>query len=219
MHYQIGDCIVKSENAALPTNQTNKIVLSYLENLPNGIIALDYGCGKCRYTKYLNKKTEKIVLLDSVIQISRIQRICDENLSVVEYAERYLSNSYVYPIESYNFGEEKFDFILCTNVLSAIPILNERYNILNNIYKMLKPSGYALISIQYSNTYFKNYKNKNGARKFGDGWLIKKGNNYSFYGIILPDKLIEMCQSVGLQIHNIYKHDGSIYLTVNIGDK
>lgn len=214
MHYQIDKYLIKSENAALSTKQKNKIILSYIEQLPDNIVALDYGCGKCRYSKQLSSKTTKLVLIDSNIQISRTQRIYDRELSVLEYASRFLPNTLVYSVEEYDFNKEKFDFILCANVLSAIPFIDERKRVLSNIKQLLKPTGRALITVQYSNSYFNTYGVKEGNVKYEDGWIIKRGNSFSFYGIVFPDKLMTLCEEVGLRIEKIYKHDGSVYLTV-----
>lgn len=216
MHYQINDFLIKSENAALSTKQTNKIILAHINELPKNIVVMDYGCGKCRYSKQLNAHAKKTVLLDSAVQISRTQMIHEERLSVIDYAKKHLSNAYVYSIEEYDFDKDEFDFILCSNVLSAIPLVDERKKVLRNIKKLLKSTGTALISVQYSNSYFKTYSQNTGAIKHEDGWIIKRGNSYSFYGIILPNELIELCENVGMEVVKVIKHDGSIYLTVKI---
>ena len=51
MHYTINEYLIKSENAALSYQQTNSQVLKYIDALPNDINILDYGCGKCRYSR------------------------------------------------------------------------------------------------------------------------------------------------------------------------
>lgn len=71
MHYQINNYLVKSENAALSSRQTNSEIISRIDSLPNDIDTLDYGCGKCRYSRQLSKKSKHIVLLDSKVQLSR----------------------------------------------------------------------------------------------------------------------------------------------------
>lgn len=214
MHYQIDKYLIKSENAALSTKQVNRVILSYIEKLPNNITALDYGCGKCRHSKQLNTKTSKLVLIDSKVQITRKQKIHDNEVSVLEYASKFMNNAYAYPIEEYDFKNEKFDFVLCTNVLSAIPKSDDRKKVLSNIKQLLKPTGIALISVQYRNSYFNTYSTKEGCVRYEDGWIIKRGNSFSFYGIIFPDKLIELCEESGFIIEKIHKHDGSVYLTV-----
>lgn len=140
--------------------------------------------------------------------------IHDNEVSVLEYASKFMKNAYAYSLEEYDFKKEKFDFVLCTNVLSAIPNTDDRKKVLSNIKQLLKPTGNALISVQYRNSYFNTYSTKEGCVKYEDGWIIKRGNSFSFYGIIFPDKLIKLCGESGLIVENIYKHDGSVYLTV-----
>ena len=205
---------VKSENAALSTSQTNKVVLKYIENIPDNINILDYGCGKCRYSLQLGKKAKHITLLDSQVQISRMQTIYSNRTTVELFASSNLKNASVCSIENFDFTKQQFDFILCSNVLSAIPDKNERKKLLDNIYNILLDNGIALITVQYRNSYFNTYNNREGVEKYQDGWLIKKNNSFSFYGIIYPEKLIEMCLNANLEVVNSYKHDGSIYLTV-----
>lgn len=214
MHYLINNVIVKSENAALSTSQTNKIVLKYIDNLPGKINILDYGCGKCRYSLQLSQKASHITLIDSQVQITRTQTIHSAKTSVELFAKNNLKNASVYYIENFDFSKQQFDFILCSNVLSAIPDKSTREKLLDNIYNILLDNGTALITVQYRNSYFNTYNNRNGVEKYEDGWLIKKNNSFSFYGIIYPEQLIEMCLNANLKIENAYKNDGSIYLTV-----
>lgn len=206
--------IVKSENAALSTRQTNKVVLKYIDNLPDNINILDYGCGKCRYSLQLGKKASHIILLDSQVQISRTQTIYSNKTTVELFANSNMKNASVCSIENFDFTKQQFDFVLCSNVLSAIPDKQTRKNLLDNIHDILLDNGTALITVQYRNSYFNTYKNRKGVEKYKDGWLIKRNNSYSFYGIIYPEQLIEMCLKSELKIENVYKYDGSVYLTV-----
>ena len=125
-----------------------------------------------------------------------------------------MKNVSVCSIETFDFTKQQFDFILCSNVLSAIPDKQTRKKLLDNIYDILLDNGIALITVQYRNSYFNTYNNREGVEKYEDGWLIKRNNSYSFYGIIYPEQLIEMCLKSNLKIENLYKNDGSIYLTV-----
>jgi 2-polyprenyl-3-methyl-5-hydroxy-6-metoxy-1,4-benzoquinol methylase len=202
MHYAVGNgIIVKSENAALTTKQTNKVILKYISELPSDLVALDYGCGKLRHSIPLYEKVRELSVIDSDIQINRLQQINGIRTSVISYVQLYMPKAKAFTISSFSWPVQEYDFILCTNVLSAIPDYSERQKILNHIWKMLKPGGKALISVQYRNSYFKTYQNNPVATCFLDGWLIKrKDKTYSFYGIISKDELINMCVSSNLSI-------------------
>jgi 2-polyprenyl-3-methyl-5-hydroxy-6-metoxy-1,4-benzoquinol methylase len=216
MHYIINNSkVVKSENAALTTKQTNKIILEYISTLPNSISSLDYGCGKLRHSIPLYSKTQDLTVIDSVIQLSRQQCINNLKTSVYEYIKKYMPYTKAFSIENFKWPKEAYDFILCSNVLSAIPDVLERKKVLDNIRVMLKPNGKALISIQFSNSYFKTYLTNPIATAYLDGWLIgKKDGSYSFYGIINKDQLIVMCEASNLKVNNVRQCDGSVYIVV-----
>jgi len=219
MHYLVDNRLIKSENAALSYQQTNSIILKYIEDLPANIDILDYGCGKCRYSRQLNKKSRKLVLFYSEIQLSRKQMICGCYVSVREYANSHLDNAITISVEEQDNNNLSFDFILCANVISAIPFENERKVVFDNINRHLKKTGYALITVQYYNSYFKSYSDKPGSIKYNDGWIIQRGKDFSFYGIISPSKLIDYCENSGLQIMNKKLIQGSVYLLVNKEEK
>ena len=201
MHYQINNYLVKSENAALSSRQTNSEIISRIDSLPNDIDTLDYGCGKCRYSRQLSKKSKHIVLLDSKVQLTRQQIICDEKTTVEQFAKNRLKNATIIPIEKIDECKQRFDFILCTNVISATPVDEERTVLLHRIRSLLKETGKALISVQYYNSYFfAKYNNDPKVIRYFDGWLIPRGKDFSFYGIIKPPCLAEYCVNAGLSI-------------------
>ncbi len=214
MHYKINEeIIIKSENAAKSAKQTNKIVMKYISELPNDYIALDYGCGKLRYTIPLCKKVKTVIAVDSKIQLSRNQVIDGEKISIISYAND-ISNLNVFELSENDWKKQKYDVILCCNVLSTIPNHFDRLTILENIKKMLNETGEALITVQYRNSYFKLYKSRDYAFPYYDGWIINNKGTHSFYGLITPKALEELCNEASLKITNIQIHDGSTYIKV-----
>lgn len=219
MHYRINDdCLIKSENAALTTKQYNKQIVNYINTLPENIVTLDYGCGKLRHSLFLYPKCSLLVLVDSEIQLNRIQVINNQNMSVTSFIEEYMPNSVAIPLNDNTWKTRKYDFILCSNVLSAIPSQEERMNVLTNIRDTLTPDGKALISVQYYNSYFSSYIDNPKAKPFLDGWIIERIGNYTFYGIIKPESLIEQCITTGLRILGKKQVDGTVYLEVAINN-
>lgn len=217
MHYKINDKLIKSEYAAKSIKQTNKEVLKIINELPNDIVTLDYGCGKLRYTIHLSKKVKHVYSIDSSEQINRKQLIKDVKTTVKDYSNK-LDNVTVLTLEDNCWKKNKYDFIICCNVLSAIPIYEKRIEIFKNIKKLLNYNGKALISTQYSNTYFNKYKIRKDCQKYYDGWIINGKKSTAFYGIITLEKLIYYAKKVGLNIEKSYKKNGSAYLIVNIND-
>ena len=67
------------------------------------------------------------------------------------------------------WDKPKFDVVFCTNVLSAIPFENERLKLLKNAKKVLKTGGTLFVSVQYRNSYFKDYSRRKDVIKYNDG--------------------------------------------------
>ena len=137
-------------------------------------------------------------------------------MSIKDWFKEKFQDEVEIEVEKIKMLNERFDFILCTNVLSAIPFYEERMNVLRNIFNLLKKDGKVLVSVQYRNSYFNTYKSNPNAIMKNDGWLIKKGNSYSFYALISPNKLIDMCYDVGFKMNRKIIKDGSIYLFLKI---
>lgn len=214
MHYKINDKIdIKSENAAKSTKQTNKIVMKYISQLSNEYTVLDYGCGKLRYTIPLCNTVKTVFAVDSRNQITRNQ-IIDGRKTTITYLESKIPNLRVFDVSEKYWLMQNYDIVLCCNVLSAIPNHSDRIQVLKNIRSVLKSNGEALITVQYRNSYFKLYGERESAFPYYDGWIINNRGNYSFYGIITSKALEKLCYEAGLKIVDIRLNDGSIYFIV-----
>ncbi|WP_286907005.1 class I SAM-dependent methyltransferase [Clostridium sp. UBA1652] len=214
MHYNIRDLTIKSEYAAKSAKQTNSEILNIIKNLPSHFTVLDYGCGKLRYTIPLAKVVKSVHSIDSLEQLLRNQRINDISTNIVSYVEQYLNNVHIYDVKDPKWKMNKYDFILCTNVLSAVPQYKERIEIVKNIGKVLKENGRAFISTQYYNSYFDTYNTNKSSIRFYDGWIIKSKNYSSFYGIIGIKKLEYYARVAGVKIIDSYTKNGSAYLLI-----
>jgi len=74
MRYEIvSGVVIKTENAAKPASQSSGFLKSLLGTLPRVSTSIDYGCGKLRYLDAILEKTDFLTLVDSEIQLSRIQ--------------------------------------------------------------------------------------------------------------------------------------------------
>lgn len=217
MHYKINNKLIKSEYAAKSIKQTNKEVLKIIDELSKDMVTLDYGCGKLRYTIHLSKKVKHVYSVDSYEQINRIQLIKDVKTTVKDYSNK-LKNVTVFNLKDNSWKDKKYDFIICCNVLSAIPIYQQRMEIFKNIRRLLNYNGKALISTQYKNTYFDTYKKRKDCKKYYDGWIINGKKNTAFYGIITLEKLIYYAKREGLNVEKSYKKNGSAYLIVNVNN-
>ncbi len=215
MHYKINDCIIKTEYAATSTQKPNCVVLDLIKLYAPGTDALDYGCGKLRHTIPLCGYAKSVIAVDSEEQIRRNQCICGKRATILDYAEKYLPTLSVYKLDDNDWKNRTYGFILCTNVLSAVPCKSERLCILKRIKQLLAKEGIALISVQFRNSYYKTYAARMNTHAYEDGWIISSCNRYSFYGIIHPNSLHKLFSDSGLRLLHQRIIDGSVYCIVH----
>lgn len=214
MHYDVCGHIIRSEYAAKTTMCPNKIVAKYICSIPSGAMVLDYGCGKLRHTILASSNDRIVIGIDSKRQLSLKQTIQGQSCTIVSYAERNLPNVKIYDLEDVRWRTSQYDRILCNNVLSAIPYVQDRYIVLENIQRQLHCDGEALISVQYRNSYFKQYHERTDIQQYQDGWIIPLKHYFTFYGIIMPADLEKMFEDVGLETISSQKKDRSVYFIV-----
>lgn len=217
MRYLIKKVEIRSENAAKPTHLPARWLKEHISNDISGDVAVDYGCGKLRYTVILAKKFRKVYALDSKVQIEREQVINGERISILEYSQKPKSNIVPIILNDIDAKALKADFVLCANVLSAIPFPPVRRGVLNNIRPMLKQGGKALFSVQYSNSYFTEKLADPMVLKYRDGFMIEKQGRWSFYGIIAPNRLRRMVGNAGFEVINEKHNEGVVYITTKRG--
>lgn len=211
MHYKIKEYVIESELAAKSVLQPNQNVLNYISNIPSFYTVLDYGCGKLRYTLPLSKRVKKVVAIDSAEQIKKLQVINGQRTSLSEVK---IDNVTVCALEDSKWRAESYDLVLCTNVLSAIPFESIREKVISNACSVLKETGQLYITVQYRNSYFSQYNQRQDVTRFEDGWLILKNNQRGmFYAPLTSDYIVKLCQRNGFTNFHIYNKDGSCYIT------
>ncbi len=212
MKYEARGLIIDSENAAKPATQANRVVLDWIAGLPTNASVLDYGCGKLRYTIPLAKAVRLVSAVDSCVQIERPQIINGTRTTVRRYARAHLPNTEVYGVHTGYFAKRKYDYVLCANVLSAIPCFETRREVLHQLLKAVKPGGQILVCTQFRTTYFRKFAANPQAKRYKDGWLVTRGIRGSFYGIIGPDKLRAYCRAAGIKIVKLQVLGETAYL-------
>lgn len=214
MRYKVKGRIIRSENAAKPHNQASRVLIQWIESQPNLGQVLDFGCGKLRYFPYLISKATHLTLVDSEIQLNRIQQILGERTTVWEYAKTKWKNTSVIPAERFLLEKAQYDFVLCSNVLSAIPCVKTRKSILKAIHGSLSANGRCLFTTQYRNSCFKQMANSPHAEPYLDGWLVKKQRTNSFYGILPKGKLEGILKRNGYSVIESWNSGESAYVLV-----
>jgi hypothetical protein len=212
MHYKLSrGIIVKTENAAKPERQASSFLKAILQKLPHVDASFDYGCGKLRYWKLIQSRTNTLALVDSEIQLSRQQLLLGAKTSIRKLIVQSNRSSALSETE---FSElhMQFDRGFCINVLSVIPLFAARRHVLETIRSRLKKNGTCLFVVQYRNSDFTRMKAMSNARPWRDGFLIDSLRGWSFYGLIPPDRLCSLVQKAGFAIKEVRLNEGSVYL-------
>lgn len=212
MHYRIKGVDIHSENAAKPASQASSTLLEWLEKQKNINTALDFGCGKLRYANTLYGKCKYLTLVDSLVQLERFQVLRGENTNIFEYVKKHWPRARALDVEKFKTDRTKYDFILCSNVLSAIPNLKTRNEVLRNLYKALQKNGKCLFVTQYRNSYFNQVKNSNLAVSHLDGWILKTIRGNFYYGILPMEKVIRLAKQHKFGIKDSWIKDGSAFV-------
>ena len=199
VRYRVRGALIKTENCAKPCAQASKWVLEWIRTLPQAAVALDFGCGKLRYTIPLAKRLRAVFAVDSSHQIFRRQSVNGRYTSVKAYAKNSLPNVHVCSVGSPRW-QRNFDVILCANVLSAIPEQKVRRRVLRGLARRLKAEGVILVCVQFRNSHFAGWKHNSHAERYKDGWLVENARRTSFYGIISPANLIKVCRNANLNV-------------------
>jgi SAM-dependent methyltransferase len=212
MRYDLGrGCVVRSENAAKPASQASRYLRELIRKLPKVEASLDYGCGKLRYFRVMAARSNRLILVDSEIQLSRQQLLLGKRTSVRDLT-RYEKRIEVYNDQEFDASRARFDRAYCINVLSAIPSLGTRKRIIRKIASALKHGALCLFVVQYRNSDFSRMISLPNARKWRDGFLLDSRRGTSFYAQIDPHRLITLVRGCGLSVWDYHLNDGSIYL-------
>jgi len=217
MRYTVKGLEIRSENAAKSISQPSKYLRDWLMSLKKMNNVLDYGCGKLRYSVTLSKRCRLLALVDSEVQLKRQQKINNYYCSVYDYSKKQLRNTRIFTPHEFINSSRKYDFALCSNVLSAIPSISARNTVINSIMIKLTGNGSALFVCQYRNSYFSKIAKSSNSFKFLDGWVVKSQHGNSYYGILDKKKIENLLVKHGSKIKESWIHDQSAYVLAGRG--
>ena len=218
MRYNIKGTEIRSENAAKPASDAAAYLVDWLYHRERTRCALDYGCGKLRYTHHLARRIKHIGIVDSDVQLTRIQQIDGQQTSVAEYAKGHFASLTLQSLPNFwRKPARRFEFILCANVLSAIPSITVRAKSLRAIRVCLEPGGRILFVNQHTNSYFTEVRNRPTTRPHLDGWIAKSKAGASYYGILSKDLVITLLVRFGFRVEEAWVEGQSNYVLVSGG--
>lgn len=212
MHYLANGYVIRSENSAKSASQASSYVLDLLGSIGRVRHALDYGCGKLRYFGRLNEIAKRLTIVDSEIQLSRVQVVHSHRTTIRDYVAAHWPRVRVMAPRDLRADQSLYDFILCTNVLTAIPHMRIRRRITRLLGDRLSSRGRCLFACQYTNSYFRTQMVDGSVTKFSDGFIKGDAHAASFYGLIKPNDLKALVVGAGMAIEEAWIHDQSGYV-------
>jgi hypothetical protein len=215
MRYKVKDKEIRSENAAKPMARASTALVNWIRSRPHVHRALDYGCGKLRYTPYVARRCLQLGLIDSPEQLNRSQIIAGRRTTVKDYARRRWPSCRIYTAQEFWRGtDHRYDFILCANVLSAIPSRNILKQSLRAIKASLRPKGECLVVNQYRNSHFQQARKRPEAINHLDGWILASSRGTSYYGIWDRARTVRILRAIGFRIIDAWIKGESTYVLV-----
>jgi hypothetical protein len=193
MRYRVHGFTVRSENAAKSPGEASGGLVAWIRANVRVRTCLDYGCGRLRYAEHLAHRAERLALVDSEEQLNRLIDTPSGPSTIGALGRRRWSHSRVYTTKEFWRGlPTRYDFVLCANVLSAIPSKNVRTRSLRAIQRCLSSDGQVLVVNQHTNSYFTAARNHAHAVPHLDGWLIPSRRGAAYYGVLKRDKVIRI---------------------------
>jgi len=213
MNYIIKGTEIRSENSAKPMNCAAAPLISWLASRQFTALALDFGCGKLRYTHHLAERSKVLGVVDSEVQLNRSQIINGEYTSVKAYVKKRWPKCRIHDLKAFWLNPMyDYQFILCANVLSAIPCPKARAKSLRSIHAALSKDGKVLFVNQHTNSYFSKAKRNENAVMHLDGWILTSGSVASYYGILNKETVIKLVHRFGFIVEKAWIEGQSNYV-------
>ena len=213
MRYVVGKQVIRSENAAKSVCQPCSHLVNWLRGRTSTDSALDYGCGKLRYTAHVAARSRDIGIVDSAVQLMRTQLVAGQYGTVAEYAARTWPGCRIYTVDEFFEGiADVYDFVLCANVLSAIPSRHIRAKSLAAIRASMRDGGQLLVANQHVNSYFRTIQASDKSRQHLDGWITDSRRGRSYYGILRKERVASLLQSAGFHVMDAWIAGSSNYV-------
>lgn len=148
----------------------------------------------------MSRRIKHVTAVDSRVQVDRVQTLFGRHSTVRRYAAEHFSNIRVHAVEEGTWKRHRYDIIICTNVLSAIPSKRIRRELVLCAHQRLRRGGTFLLTTQFRNSHFSNWARDPRATRHCDGFLVRGPKGASFYALLDCDMLVAICRRAGLSI-------------------
>ncbi|MBU1036526.1 class I SAM-dependent methyltransferase [Patescibacteria group bacterium] len=173
----------------------------FKEYIKPGQKILDLGCGNGRWYKFLIDQHLPVEYygLDNSEQLIKVAKETYSN-----EAARFILGE----LTKLNFPENSFEVVVCIATLHHLPSRQLRQQAIAEIYRVLKPGGYFLMTNWYlwNTVNFKNYFNcfwqKSSFKDFFIPWKDPQGNVLSqrYYYAFTKRKLAKLLQTANFKV-------------------
>lgn len=154
-------------------------------------VALDYGSGKLRNSRYLHEQGMTVDAVDTKEQIDT-------------YDVDFLRNTY----SIYDDVTNRYDYILCSFVLNVIPDLEIRMGIMSRLKELVSSDGFIYLETRSDDK----IESAKTAVRYGDGYLLGSGEVKTFQKKIDPDELRGYADDIGLRVADSKKLSASSFI-------
>ena len=190
--------IIKSELTCINTNVsycTKKIASMYNK----GINVLDYGLGSGRNVAHLLKSEYNVHGCDTLEQLTRQQAnhdILRQQGATIDFCS--------------NLPSEFYNVVLCSFVLNVIESDSIKLEVVQDLYNKQKKYGITYIEVR-TDSDIKGAKTK---EKYNNGYLIRKGKNYTYQEAISFEKLEKLVKKAGFKVGTHVCNSTKHYITL-----
>ena len=154
-------------------------------------VALDYGSGKLRNSRYLHEQGMVVDAVDTKDQIDT-------------YDVDFLRNTY----SIYDDISDKYDYILCSFVLNVIPDLEIRMRVMSRLKELVSNDGFIYLETRAD----EKIESSKTAVRYGDGYLLGSGEIKTFQKKIDIDELHKYAIKTGLRVVESKKLSASSFV-------
>ncbi len=200
MRYLVRGRQIRTENAAKTHHQASSRTIGAFTELAPHQRVLDYGCGKLRYLKSLAPLCKLLTLVDSAVQLNRPQRLFGRRTSVRAYVAIWWPHARVLDLNEFANDRQRYDFILCANVLSAIPSASIRLRVLRVLATRMARGGMCLVVNQHRNSDFSSAARRPTSLPHLGGYILSGSRGASYYAPLGRDQILPLLLRTGHRV-------------------
>lgn len=204
---------IRPENSAQATNRRpNPLVEPILKKLTSddrygmtetSVRLVDLGCGKLRHLDLCAKFSDHLLLVDTRMQIERIQKFAGVDIRMADFVESLDKLNTEIDIQPINdFGEQSADadVVLCVAVMDVV-VKATRVRLAEAAFSNLRRGGYFVVIVPRNDSSILVRCTEDNA--FEDGFVFRRGkHNYLTFYTNYRDgsRLLSILEDIGFRL-------------------